>query len=161
MGTSTDGILAYGIDLGAPDDGWKVEGIPEDVEDEEGYDDGITEYVNSKLLIASGFTEPRPQDDLSEDWWKRVYSPWRQRREDTLKQWGIEVVSHCSAEYPMYLLTIFHVRAARGRPRDVEINELSLRRSRDSWDNRIAEALKVLDWTTDQRPRWILCSDWG
>lgn len=154
MGTSTDAILAYGIHLGSEDDGWTVEGIPENADD-------ITEYVNSKLLIAAGFTEPQPQDDLSEDWRARVYRPWRERREAILKEWCVHVVSHCSVEFPMYVLAVFHVRAARGHPVDVEVNEWNLRRMRDGWDIKLADALKALDWTTDQRPRWILCSGWG
>lgn len=161
MGTSTDAILAYGIDLGDPDgypESWKVDGIDEEALEHE---DGLAKYVENRLLVAAGFTEKRPEEDLSDNWRERIYRPWRQRRDAAVAQFGVEVVSHCSTEAPMYLLVAHHITAPRGCPRFPDVNALNLQRIHDGWDQRIADALKTLGWSTDQQPRWILCSDWG
>lgn len=157
MSTSTDAILAYGISLGGEDEDWQVDGV--DIDDESGEE--ISEYVERILLAANGFAEREPEEDLSPNWLMDTYLPWRQRRNAALAAIGVCIVHHCSADYSMYLLATYSVEAARGYPVDLDMESLTMQRIREGWDNRMSDALKALGWSTDQQPRWILCSHWG
>jgi hypothetical protein len=100
MGVSSDGILVYGYDIGELED--SLYGVvPED------YDDDFREWVEDKLLESVGFTE--------QDWEAEGYFDRKREAENRL---GVEVVVHCSYEYPMYILGIKGTitRAWRGSP---------------------------------------------
>lgn len=153
MSTSTDGILAYGITV-------DVELIGDILEENDETEDAVEAFEN-KLLALNGFTEKQPTEDLSPNFWKETYRPWRERREAALKALGISLVTHCGSEDEMYILAAWDTHASRGCPVDVDLSELNLQRMREGWDNRIADAMKQLGWTSDQKPRWILASWWA
>ena len=127
MGTSTDGLLWYGVSFdGSPDDGdvlaEKVSEIlngPDDGEDYL-YGDG------REWLAANGLV-------------------------------GVEFVTHCSYDYPMYGLAVAGTvtRAYRGSPELVAMD-----REPDAFS--LVAALEALGVSVDTAPLgWHLASLWG
>jgi hypothetical protein len=96
MGTSTDGLLWYGVAIdGSPDDG-----------------DELAEKI---LAITDG--DPDDEDNY-------LYGDGREwLAEHGLT--GVEFVDHCSYEYPMYGIAVAGTltRASRGYPRRVDPTE--------------------------------------
>lgn len=150
MGTSTDGILVYGFDLGE-DYGfdWDDEEPRPEWVDSEDY-----EAWNDILLAAHGFTETEPDWDKNRDAWRA----WSDRKEQALKEIGVEFVQHCSDEATMWLLAAKHFENRRGYP--VEIPNLDLP---DNADERLAWAIDVLGLKKfkGQQAKWLLASWWG
>jgi hypothetical protein len=150
MSTSTDGILAYGFDLG--------ESYGFDWDDEEPQPDWIEsdeyEAHNTVLLAAHGFTEPEPDIYTQRDAWKA----WDNRKNQALKEIGVELVMHCSDSCTMWILAAKHFENRRGYP--VEIPNLDLP---DNADERLAWAVDVLGLKAfeGQQPKWLLASWWG
>lgn len=144
MGVSTDGILAYGFDLGE-DFGfdWDREDVPAWVTDE---DDEAAENV---LLAANGFTEPEPDGD--------AWIAWHDRRTAALEQLGVELIAHCSDRAPMYLLAAKSFENRRGDAVAVDFN------LPENAAERLAWAVDVLGLTKfqGQAPRWLLASMWS
>ncbi|MEU0236805.1 hypothetical protein ABZ234_03875 [Nocardiopsis sp. NPDC006198] len=154
MGTSTDAILAYGYDFGNGED-WLVREVSEygdlavDWYDSEAEDLDFVEAVEAKLLAAAGFTEA--------DWQVDGYF---ERKRDALATFGVEVVSHCSIDYPMYILAAHSTTARRGAPEAVDLADMSA--LQEDADARLARALEALGLTPMQdKPAWLLASDWG
>lgn len=161
MSTSTDGILAYGYDLGGDDAGWKVEGLGEYDEwpsggwyDPEVDDADFTEAVENTLLTAHGFTlEWVPGADNS---------AYRAGREAARTAIGVEAHGHCSGESAMYLLSAKAITAYRGHVETIDWPALERERVEQDWDGKLAAALSVLALTPIQpEPRWLLVSYWG
>lgn len=101
MGVSNDAIIAYGLDLG--------EEIPEGLQAL--YDqhevDGFEELIDALTGIAK------------EDWVTRF------RARDNFP---VELIGHCSYDYPMYFLAIrgTQKRASRGCPEPVSIDHFKI-----------------------------------
>lgn len=150
MSTSTDGILFYGYDLGGPeDDGPAFKDLGEDEHptwyDPDDEDADFIEAATTALLAAVGFTET--------DWRADGY---HERKKAAEERMGVELDSHCSGEYPMYLLAAKKTTAARGYPKEVDFT------LPDNADERLAWAIGVLGLDVgDQKPRWLLASYWG
>jgi hypothetical protein len=155
MGQSTDAILAYGYDLGGAE-GWNLQGLGEYGEmpalgwyDPENDDAGFEEAAMDTMLASVGFTET--------DWRADGY---RDRKAAAQQRIGVELVSHCSSEYPMYVLAAKSTTAWRGSPKLFDPAELGTVPA--EWDDKLRAALAVLGLTpTQERARWVLCSDWG
>lgn len=159
MGQSADGILAYGYDIGGPEEGWRIDGIdegelwrPEWVTD--GDDGDEPDYVDDAqrhLLASIGFTET---DYTAAGYFDRF---------NAAAALVPELVTYCSGDYPMYLLAAHHIEVGHGHIKEVDIQALAARRSAEGWDARLASALTTLGITpTDQpRPRWLLVSYWS
>lgn len=150
MGTSTDGILAYGFDLGE-DYGfdWDDETPrPEWIESDE------EEAAESVLLAANGFTEPEPDFYADREGWLS----WTHRRDDAKKQLGVELVMHCSDSCTMWILAARHFENRRGYPVDIPNLDLP-----DNADERLAWAIDVLGLKKfkGQQAKWLLASWWG
>jgi hypothetical protein len=160
VGVRTDGILAYGYDLGGEDE-WKVREADEygglipgtgrwvpDPEAEEDYD--LISLALRQLLDASGFTET--YEDGNEGYFGR--------EDEAEKALGVEFKAYCSGEYSQYLLAAKVLTAGRGDVEDVsvlmaEADEARLR----EWDGKLRRALEVLGLTPlQERPKWLLCS---
>jgi hypothetical protein len=159
MGQSTDGILAYGYDLGGEEEGWTVREAGEygelsldwlpDPEAEEGYD--IPDLMLTRLLEASGFAET--------DWQAGGYFARKHAAEAAL---GVEIESYCSGEYPLYLLAAKVITVNRGDVKPVDMAALSDPAVLAAYDAKLASALHVLGVTPVQdKPAWLLCSYWG
>jgi len=77
---------------------------------------------------------------------------------DDTKDFPVELITHCSGEYPMYIIALknTHVWANRGYPQVIEelpiINIGTIVVAR-----RWCEANDI-EW---QEPKWLLCSYWG
>jgi hypothetical protein len=135
-----DALLVYGYDIGDGDD----LGM--------GQDTDVTGQLMSRLRHASGFTETYEDGNLG------YFS--REREADLAL--GVEVISHGSASYPMYLLVAFEMTASHGYPETVDLAGLRRRVVDEDWDGRLASACQVLGVTPAQpQPTWILASDQG
>lgn len=103
MGVSTDAILAYGYDLE------EDEGVPEDFTENGG---DLGEYLGKRA-------------GLSEDDW--------QGQSALARKCPVEIISHCSGDYPMYFLAlnrntsesfhnnVFEIRCSRGSVVEVDL----------------------------------------
>ena len=188
MGVSTDGILAYGIDLSKGDEGYAVK-VPwakhtdpdyeepedsEDIEDEE--DNDIEAWwaevngVSSKELWkqyyaweAENKTGDYIKDNDLVDRYEKLHPEWRvaldkyyEDKKATDETCPVEIVQHCSYEYPMYILAAKgqHWNAWRGHP--VEIESLNVD---EAARVRLKEFCRVYD--IEFEPKWILASMWG
>lgn len=167
MGQSTDALLVYGYDLGNEDE-WHVPELVVDY-DEEGddeeegdEDEGLAERVIAKLLVAAGFVEPDPEPGARRgtEAYDRHFQ-WYLRRGAAEDALPVKIETHCSVEYPMYLLAAYVLTARRGYPEFPDFAALESQRVAEDWDGKLAAAATTLGWTLDGPPRWILCSDWG
>lgn len=75
---------------------------------------------------------------------------------------GVRITSHCSHDYPMYLLTTSSTTAWRGSPGIVDASDMVAAPIAGDWDAKLRTAMAVLGLTSEQSaPAWILCSDWS
>lgn len=143
MGTSTNGILAYGYDLGED-----FAGLSDYERNEPAWYDeseGWQESAEKALLAAHGFTET--------DWQVDGYFARKKAAEEEM---GVELDTYCSGDYPMFLLAAKVQTCYRG---DADPVDLTLP---DNADERLAWALGVLGITPKaDRPQWLLASYWG
>ena len=151
MSQSTDGLLAYGYDLGCSEE-WKVREatgeygelvLPwyteEDDEGEGGEGGDFPDAAQKTLRAAGGFTGDG-------------YDGRREADERT----GVTIETYCSDGYPMYVLSAKTLEAGRG---DIIDATESLGADRSAWDERLAWALKALGLTpVQEKPAWLLCS---
>ena len=133
MGVSTDGILVLGIDLG--------EDLPEFMGDD----------FDTWLEEQSGINPPN-HNDYDNDW-PKYWDAMREYKQD----FPVDVVRHCSGDYPMYILAVNGTehKASRGDPVIIDPVNLSF--------NTI-EVEKFIDFCDehgiDGTPQWLLCSMW-
>lgn len=137
MSQSTDGILAYGYDLGSPED-WKLNNLTDrgelvtpwlDETAEELYEDtDITELMEERLREVMADTEL-----------------------------GVEVVSYCSAASPMYLLAATHTRVYRGHVEVIDVASMIVTGRMDAALSIATAALGIEP--TQAQPQWLLVSD--
>lgn len=155
MGVSTDGILAYGFNLGGDEGGWEIAEVDEygewtpDWYDEE--EEDLVSDAETHLLRAAGFTET---DYKAEGYYDR-------KREAGARV-GVELVSYCSGEFPMYVLAAHHITAYRGDVKEIDFAALDQKRVDEGWDEKLRAACEALGVTPKQeRPKWMLVSYWG
>jgi hypothetical protein len=158
MGTSTNGVLAYGYNLSDGDE-WLIKEVGEYgqpkldwYDDREEAEDGFVGQAEAKLLIdVAGFTET--------DWRADGYFA-RKKAADALV--GVEFEHYCHSEYPMYVLAAHVITVHRGDSKLLNLGELAADPARQGWDVKLAAAAKALGITPRQaEPGWILCSYWG
>jgi hypothetical protein len=135
MGQSTDGILAYGVDLGEFD--------PDEFD---GYAE--TEECDACRATNWGVRCGECFDDFEGYVSARLKGAGIQ---------GISVVRHCSESRPMYILCTQSWRAWRGYPVKVSPHQSDVF---PGDIQKIRDALKVLG-LEPQKPAWLLASDWG
>lgn len=130
MGVSTNGILVFGIELG--------EELPEFLED---FDDTWWDFTDSISGVA---------DDDSERW---------EKRRDFRDNFPVELVSHCSYEYPMYILAVngTEITASRGSPEVIDPASLVVSPEKIEELRKFCEEYGI-EW---EEPKWYLCSMWG
>lgn len=184
MGVSTDGILAYGISLGGVEEDaglfWLQKDEDGDTVDDEGDEEeqSFEEWweevngVSQKAIWAEYYAweKDNKTGDYAKDQglverYEKLHPQWRKRlnnyyddarrvRDDC----PVELVTHCSYDYPMYILAVkgTEVTASRGYPE--EISEDSLIISDDKMDDfrEFCETYKIKG-----DPRWWLVSMWG
>lgn len=132
MSTPTNGILAYGIDLG------------EDVDWEE------LGYVHvDDCECVDAFDECRKCFDDEGDW-------LNYRLKSALIS-GVSLTRHCSRSYPMWLLTSRSITVRRG---DAKVLDKAFLNVPALETLAIGEAARVLGLATDVTPQWLLVSFW-
>lgn len=155
MGTSTDGVLAYGFNLGGDEGGWEIteadeygEWVP-DWHDEE--EEDLVSDAETHLLRSAGFAET---DYKAEGYYDR-------KREAEARV-GVELVSYCSDEFPMYVLAAHTLTAYRGDVKAIDFAALEQKRVDEGWDEKLRAACEALGATPKQgQPKWLLVSYWG
>lgn len=155
MGTSTDGILAYGYNLGGDDSGWEVAeadeygGLTLDWLAED--DDDFETAAMNRLLAAAGFTET--------DWQVDGYF---KRKNEAEKNLGVGFETYCSGDYPLYILAAKVITVSRGYVEPIDVTALQCEPVENHWDDKLRGALSTLGMTPKQeKPAWLLCSYWG
>jgi hypothetical protein len=132
VSTSTDGILAYGIDLG------------------EGVDWEELGYVHvDDCECGDAFDECRKCFDDESDWLST-------RLENALIL-GVGLTQYCSPSYPMWLLKSRSITVRRG---DAKVLDKAFLNVPALETLAIGEAARVLGLATDVTPQWLLVSFW-
>jgi hypothetical protein len=157
MGQSTNAMLAYGYNLGG-EEGWELQGLGEydELPTLDWYDadneDGFQEAAEKRLLAElADFTET--------DWQVDGYFA---REREAKARLGVEFDSHCSGDYPMYLLAAKVITVYRGSVKDIDMTTLAVEPEMNGWDDKLRAALGALGIApTQAEPRWLLCSYWG
>lgn len=163
MSVSTDAILFYGYC-------WKDEGDSIDTGGEDG--DGWVETILKKRA------ERNPWDDYPEsisqirdygekkragDEWikanRAALDAWNDKKKAVEDEFGVELDSHCSGEYPIPYLYVKDGRAIANRGYPQEVTNL---RVQPEWDEMLNKWLAEfrIDKPHDA-PRWWLVSYWG
>lgn len=157
MGQSTNGMLAYGYNLGGAE-GWNLEGLDEYGElpelpwlDEEEHD--FQEAAERHLLVEiAGFTEG----------WSSGNEGYFDRERQAKQRLGVQFDTHCSGDYPMFLLATKVITVYRGDAKELDLAALQQEAQASDWDTKLAAAVHVLGITpTATKPQWLLCSYWG
>lgn len=160
MGQSTNAMLAYGYNLGG-EEGWELKGLGEygemptldwySPDDEDG--DDFQSAAEAKLLAEiAGFTEQ----------WHSGSEGYFERERAAKARLGVEFTTHCSGEYPMYLLVAKVITVYRGSAESIDVAELSVQPERNGWDDKLQAALRTLGIApTQEKAQWLLCSYWG
>jgi len=123
--------------------------------------------VSTDAILAYGYAlpevDPEELDWVDED--EDGYFDFGTAVEERLVAAGIEgvhITTHCSVDYPMYLLTTYSRTSWRGDVGRVDAHEMVARPPAEGWDVKLDAAMTALGLTCDQeRPSWLLCSDWG
>jgi hypothetical protein len=156
MSTSTDGIAALGFNLGS-DEEWLVEEADEDGGLELDWfgeaDNDFVDAAERRLLAAAGFTET----------WSPDNEGYFQREREAKERLGVQFVTYCSGEYPMFILATKAIQVSRGYVEPLNLDEMAARTTPGGEDEqRLRHALGVLGLTPKQEsPQWLLCSFWG
>ncbi len=137
MSTSTDAYLFYGVML-----------------------DEDTDFLNEEndwdwerlYMIKLGIKEP----DYTND--NKNYVIWRDKKNKIIKELGIDVVSHCSGDYPMYAVIIkeTYKTAWRGSPVQIHSLDYSVH-----WAKKINKFCEFMGIEINSKIGWWLCSYWG
>lgn len=158
MGMSTNAMLVYGYHLGSDDGGWLLEGVGEygelptlDWHDSDSDDADFGTDIELRLLASVGFTET--------DWSTDGYYD---RKREAQARLGVELESHCSGDYPMWLLAAKGITAYRGDAKEIDFQALQAEVEQAGADAKLQAALDALGLRpTQARPQWLLCSYWG
>lgn len=154
MGQSTNAMLAYGYDLGG-EEGWKLQGLGEygELPELPWLDDDFQSAAERRLLAElAGFTET----------WSSDNDGYFTRAREAKARLGVEFDTHCSGDYPMFLLATKVITVYRGSVEEIDMAALAVEPEMNGWDEKLRAALDALGITPQQeRARWLLCSYWG
>jgi hypothetical protein len=153
MGSSADGILAYGFNLGGDESGWEVREANEfggleldwfDPDEDDG--DAFTDAAKERLLAAAGFTET--------DWAAAGY--FDREREAELRV-GVTFEHH---GYEDYILAARRFTVGQGDTKTID--PAALASNLADADTKLTAALATLGITPKQeKPAWLLCASYG
>lgn len=157
MGQSTDGILAYGYDLGEGFE--KIQGLGEYGElpplpwfSPEHTDDLIEAAERRLLAEIAGFTET--YEDGREGYFTR--------EREAKARLGVEFETYCSDSSPMELLAAKVITVYRGDCQVLDLAALAAEPEMNGWDEKLQTALNALGIRpTQDKARWLFCSYWG
>lgn len=147
MGVSTDAILAFGFDLGDSEDMPIAERFGAVAEDGESFD------FEEWLAVKAGAVYPLGHSGIDSE----AYKTYSARRDAAISACPVDLVMHCSYDYPMYFLALrgSKTKAWRGYPQVVATprpmpEQIEAMKSFCA-DHRI-------EW---QEPNWHIFSMWG
>jgi len=150
MGTSTDGILAYGYNLGA-EDALNVREVNDDGELNASWNVGSDDLVEAATRALYASIPGLP--DVEYGW--ECEAPVKEHL-------GVWFESYCHVDYPMWILTTSVIRVYRGDVEEIDGAYLDTQPGDNGWNEKLAHALAVLGLTpTQEHPAWLLASDWG
>jgi hypothetical protein len=143
MGQSTDAILVFGFDVGEENPLQKVAGDDEDDSPE----------LDVILAARAGLVRPSTADYKAPEWTKY----WAEK-EALEKASPLEIVRHCSGDYPMYIMAVrgTKTRANRGYPSVIDPAALAVTPEKIEAAKALCAELGI-EW---QEPKWLLCSMW-
>ena len=136
MGQSTDASICYGI----PFD----EGTEFPWDDYDGFDSWWAEQ--------NGLKEPTVEYDTN----KELYSKYWEDKRELEKKCPIEVITHCSGDYPMYIIGLRGTEQTANRGDTEEVKSLIAHNP-----TIITDFLKKYNIGYTQEPKWLLYSYWG
>ena len=144
MGVSTDGQLTFGIDLG--------EELPEKIReliDDDGFD--FDEFIYRDVGVEGSWSRDMSDEEKSD---------YFARRKTARDEYPVQLIIHCSYDYPMYIIAPNVKQATRRNNRGypVEINPDDLKVSTRAYAAFMAWCGK---WGIEGEPRWWLSSLWG
>jgi hypothetical protein len=162
MGTSTNATLVYGYHFGSGES-------PElhECDETEANEYG---YFKASWWDAENEEPCGDDNDLFDVMMHRLFDSleapeveYGWERADVVKErMGVWFESHCSGEYPMWVLCTAEFTAYRGDAKLVDVARLAADPVEKGWDAKLAEALRILDVHPRQEsPGWLLVSYWG
>lgn len=141
MSISSDGQLIFGFEIGEEDE------KPDFLFDEDGEEIEFDDFICN----LAGLTEWHPDLPNADEIWEK--------RSQAIKSCPVDLATHCSYDYPMYILAVRGERFTAWRGHTVEIDTDLLKVSEDSitamkeWCGRNNIEFK--------EPKWLLCSMYG
>lgn len=169
MGASSNGILAYGYDLGGGHEAWKVREVDQ-------YGSLRTDWYNPDAALARFGDDEEDTDDGDEELTafealiKVLYDaipdlqdpgPYPDREEQVARHYEVAFVAHGDGyNFPQKrILAAYHVAPEYGESEPLDLAELQARAVVDDWDGKIAKVLETagLHPVTD-RPTWLLAA---
>lgn len=147
MGTSTDAILAFGFDLGECEDEGIAAMFRVELEGDEIFD------FDEWLATRAGAVYPEGHSGIDSP----EYQTYSAARKLAIDRCPVELVTHCSYDYPMYFLALrgSETRAWRGSPKAVSTPQPT----QEQIDAMRSFCVDIgLPW---QEPAWHIFSLWG
>ena len=158
MGVSNNAYLAFGVDLG------------EDAFQDEDFD--LEDFLLKRAEVNDPYTgyppeidqAPYPDRDRLYNEWKATQPNWDERvktyfeqRDALIKACPVEIIIHCSYDYPMYILALrdTDVSAARGYPKVIDPAALKVDPARIE---EAKEFCKDADLPAFDDPQWLIFS---
>lgn len=136
MGQSTDALIAFGFDLGED---------LEAFEHLEGFEDDPDDFIEKAMGIPEYGDPTRPSYDEVEK----------------LRQaYPVELIRHCSCDYPMYFLAVTGTKKLASRGSPVVIDTLNMAVPLDRFNAFMAWCVEHGIDVPEGDPRWYLFSDW-
>lgn len=169
MGVSTDGILVFGVNLGERGEVDLPWGTDEEDDFEEWFHslhglsnthlwDEYEAWAKTPVAtaIAGGSNERVRVYEAAHPAWREALDDLYDRRRETLKEAPIEIVRHCSGDYPMFIVGVpgTLTTAHRGSPEPITTLEVDPQR---------VEAARAFCAEHDipfEDPAWLLASMW-
>ena len=147
MGQSTDAKIAFGVDFG------------EEAEFPWG-DYEVVEWWREYNLFVNPETTPNWSDEQSPEREAQVTAYFdSQRAWDAANPLPVDVISHCSGDYPLWILAVpgTHISANRGYP--VELDPNNFARNPNTTDFRAFCEKHNIE--LSKEPAWLLFSMWN
>jgi len=145
MGVSTDAILAFGFDLGDEED--------QSLASRLGAADDEFEDFEDWIAVQAGAVYPAGHSGIDSP----EYQAYRAKRDAAISACPVEMVMHCSHDYPMHFIAVRGTksRAWRGSPQAIIAGPVA---------PELIDAMRAfceahgIEW---QEPAWHIFSMWG
>jgi len=161
MGISSDGMLVFGIPLPCEDE---TPDFLQKIQDEYKQDDvEFEDLIALDAGLDASFEDWERYYDSEKSGWKeggeKIYDANRKKRNAAVNNCPVDLVMHCSYDYPMYILAVRgkSYSASRGYAEEISDKELNVTDSQKESLKAWCEKHNV-EW---QEPKWLLCSLYG